>query len=80
MSRRVVYISAEVLLALLSMDGTKTYRIDGMPKDARIVGVSDQVRFLQNEIAVKIESPEFDDWFEGVAIPELKLTVTVVDG
>ncbi len=75
---RLLLVSPETLTGLFRQDGTVALRIEGMPTDAQIVGVSDQVAFDRNLFAFKVESAEFSEVLPGHATPELLLTVTEI--
>ncbi len=72
-------VSPEVLVHLLGMDGSKRFRILGLPLDAKIINVSDQIRFERGEIVFMVQSDEFPKTLAGNVIPELTLTVEHID-
>ena len=76
--RMLLHISPEILVDLLSLDGTRLIEIKGMPKDARIINVSDQMGFDRDQISFMIESSEFPAIQKGCHIPEMKLDVRLV--
>lgn len=53
-------------------------KIEGMPADAKIVGVSDQLRFDRDQLAFKIESESFPEVPVDGSIPELELQCSEV--
>lgn len=76
MGQKILRVSNELLVEMFRLDqrGDDTrYWIEGMPADASIVGVSDQIYFDRNAIAFKVESAEFPEVRAGEAIPELNL-------
>jgi hypothetical protein len=75
---KILRFSPELLVGLLSMDGTRRVKAEGLPADAKIVAVNELAYFLCNQIAFKIESQEFDEVPDGHAIPDLMLTVSEV--
>ena len=74
---RLLRCTNELLAHMFSLDWSKLIKIEGLPADARIVGVSDQLFFNSNEVAFKVESEEFAFVESGNAIPELHLNCSV---
>jgi hypothetical protein len=70
---RILRLSSPLLVALLSLDGSKRIKITGMPADAKIVGMSQDQFFLTDQYALKIESETFEKVPHGVGIPEMVL-------
>ena len=77
--RKILHVSPEILVSLLSLDGTRLIEITGMPKDARIINVTDQCRFDKDQISFMVESQEFPDILEGCTIPEIRLEVRLIE-
>lgn len=75
---KIVKIHRDILLGLLRMDGTKRYRIDGLPDDARIVGMSGSLYFDSDNLAVKVESDTFADIGYCDHIPPLSLEISEI--
>jgi hypothetical protein len=77
MSRRLIIlrVSTEALAALFSLDGSRKIRLEGMPADAKIVGVSGDAGFYSDIIAFKVESQEFPEIEPFAAIPYMELKV-----
>lgn len=80
MNRRIKHlrIDRDLLVAMFRQDCEKQIVFDGMPEDAKIVGISESVYFLKDEIGLKVESASFPELGEGESIPELKITVMEV--
>lgn len=76
-SRRVklLGVSLELLTDLFRLDGRVCLRITGLPKDARIVRVSDQLWADRDLLAFQVESAEFPEVQPGHHIPDIKLNV-----
>lgn len=73
---KILNITPDLLVALLSIDNRRRqYVIEGMPADARIVNVSDQVGFDRDLISFRVESATFPDVPVGERIPLLELSV-----
>lgn len=76
---KILKIPNDLLVGLLSLDGSKRIRIGGLPPDARIVAVSDKVYFDQDCMAFKVESDSFPEIEStDTVIPPLTLTVTEI--
>lgn len=60
---RIIRVSNELLASVLLL-----------PPGCKIVGVSDQLYFDQDQIAIKVESPDFDPVPEGTRVPEAGAT------
>ncbi len=73
-----MHVSPEVLVALLSLNGTTRVKVTGMPADAEITGISDQVKFDCNLISFRVESSEFPEVPVGYAVEELRLEMSEV--
>ncbi len=82
MGQRILYVSTELLVEMFRRDDRlgRPCRFEGMPADARIVNVSDQVRLHWAQIAFLIESAEFPETPAGNQIPELRLVCHEVRG
>lgn len=70
---KILIVTPESLADLLRLDETRRIRIDGMPADARIVKVSDEID--RNRFAFLVESTTFPEIEEGQPIPRMELTV-----
>lgn len=77
---KVLYIADEALVALLSLDGTRRVRVEGMPADAKIVGYSSHLFFHRDALALKVQSETFPEVAPYDALPTLELKVTEADG
>lgn len=76
---RLLFIDPTVMVGLLSLDGTKRVRIEGLPVDARIVSVFQLP--THNQIAFVVESEEFSEVPGDCMPPALRLNVTeIYDG
>ncbi len=71
---KLLRISPEILICVFDTD-RESFRITGMPRDAKILSVSDQLGLASNEIVFMVESKEFPEVLAGGIIPELILTV-----
>lgn len=71
-------ISADVLLDFLRQDGTKVYKTEGIPADAKVVGM--ETCLERNEVIFLLES-ETDLWFHrpGEYVAEVKVWVSCTD-
>lgn len=76
---KLLRIDSNLLVALLSNDGSKLMRIDGMPADTRIVGMSPYLYFDQDCWAFQVESAEFPIRQEGCHIETMELTCHSLD-
>src|SRR6185369_8666910 len=71
-------IDRELLAGLFRQNADKQILFDGMPDDARIVGVSEHLSFDQDLIALKVESATFPEVMPDFAVPALEVSVTEV--
>ena len=77
--RRVgtIAVTADVLLAVFQMDGTKAFRFEGVPKDARVetmwVDPASQI------LSIAISSEELPLVTEGVMATPISVTVYVTE-
>ncbi len=73
MSRlKILCVSSDTLASLLSLDGTKRIKIEGLPADAHFVGVTQRVDM--DLFAFRVESAAFSEVSDAHPIPELCLT------
>jgi hypothetical protein len=70
---KILYVSSNLLLALFRQNDGRQLYFEGMPEDARLVGVSDQIRFDKDQIALKIWSATFPEVMDGNQLSELKV-------
>ena len=79
---KLLRVSRELLTHLFSLDGRNLVRIEGMPEDAKIVGISCDAGFKYDEVWFQVTSEEFPELKTGNSFPELRLNVTMstVDG
>lgn len=76
---REVRIEADVFINLLQwLDGTRYVLCDGLPPDARVVGIT--VDKLYNTIQLYVESDAFEPVPEGFVPPLLPITIRTVKG
>lgn len=72
---KILRVSLSLLCDMLQQREHQVF-FRGMPADAKIVGVSDQLYFLHDELALKIWSGTFPIVGNLATIPELVLTVS----
>lgn len=72
MGKRIMAVSRDFLCSLLT-HGLHSYDVVGgaLPKDTVVTGMSDHVYFVQDRIAVRLESSEWEGPADGERIPEL---------
>ena len=76
-SRRVkiLNISRELFLDLFRRDDGRQLYFEGMPADASLIGISDQVRFDRGDVSLMIQSETFPEVAPMSIFPELVITV-----
>ena len=74
---KILRINPEWLANLLRLDGKWLVKIDGLPPDARIIGISDHQHFDRDIICLKVESQEFPDVRAGNTFEWMNLDVRI---
>lgn len=69
-------IDGRLLVALLSQDGKKTFSLNGMPSDARIVGCTPGCDMGANNVTLLIWSASFEPTPYGSFFPTMTVDVT----
>ena len=82
MGRRVkiLRVSRELLADIFKQNlKRQVVIVEGLPEDARLVGISDQDRFTFDVVSLKFESDEWPEVPEGRPIDEIKLMARTID-
>lgn len=75
---KLVKISNDLLTDLLRLGGQSAIKIDGLPKDARLVRVGAELFFDQDVTGIIFESEDFQKLGPADTIPVLNLQVTEI--
>lgn len=81
-SRRlmVMRVSRSLLADLFKQDPRRqVVVVEGLPEDARLVGLSEQAYFDTDQIALKFESDRWPEVPHGQRIPEVAMVARTVD-
>ncbi len=72
-----IAVTADALLGLFQLDGTKTLRMEGVPEDARVAGM--WVDEGTQTLHIAIESKELPVVTEGIQIQPIYVTIYVTE-